>query len=170
MVDLPDFVSRSQTCCFTGHREIANNTAYLIPSVLKDVLRKLISRGATRFLTGGAMGFDTIAALCVLELKEEFPQVKLELILPCRDQTRLWNEQNRSIYNMILERADRAEYLHDKYSSSCMHDRNRRLVDLSDVCVSFCIHSGGGSAYTMAYALSLEREVINIADIIDAMA
>lgn len=156
-----------ETVCFTGHREIEAPASYLIPQKLKDVIRKLAAHGARRFLAGGAMGFDTVAALCVLELKKELPDISLELILPCRDQARTWNDRNRDLYNAILSYADRVEYLHDRYTSSCMHDRNRRLVDLCDVCVSYCIHSGGGSAYTMSYALSQGKEVINIADLID---
>ncbi len=153
--------------CFTGHREIDTASACQIPSVLKEVIRETISRGATRFLTGGAMGFDTIAALCVLELKEEFPNIRLELILPCREQAKNWNEVGRSVYNMILARADRIEYLHDTYTSSCMHDRNRRLVDLCDMVIAYCAHSGGGTAYTIAYALNQKREPVNIYDFIN---
>ena len=111
------------------------------------------------------MGFDTIAALCVLELKADFPHIKLELILPCKNQSQKWNEINRRIYDMILERADKVEYLHECYSASCMHDRNRRLVDETDVALAYLAHSGGGTAYTVAYALKCQKELINIYDI-----
>ncbi len=152
--------------CFTGHREIVKSSAQAIPSCLKALLRHLIASGARTFLAGGAMGFDTVAALCVLELKEEYPDIRLELILPCRDQTKMWNELNRSVYDSILRRADRVEYLHERYTQSCMHDRNRRLVELCDVCVAYCIHSGGGTAYTVAHALSRGKELINIAELL----
>ena len=112
------------------------------------------------------MGFDTIAALCVLELKEQYPHIKLELILPCRNQSQRWNELGKGVYDSILERADRVEYLHDTYTAGCMHDRNRRLVDLCDLVVAYCEHSGGGTAYTMAYALKQERELVNLVDLI----
>ncbi len=152
------------TVCFTGHRSIPYKDAYKIPHELKAVMEQLINRGAYRFLAGGAMGFDTVAALCVCELKEKHPHIRLELILPCRDQTRLWEEDSRRLYDMILKMADCAEYVQESYSSSCMHERNRRLVDSSEVCIAYCAHSGGGSAYTMAYALKNNKEVINIFD------
>ena len=159
-------LNRISSVCFTGHRDIPRESAYAIPSCLKTLLRNLIASGARTFLAGGAMGFDTVAALCVLELKEEYPDSRLELILPCRDQTKMWNEQNRATYNFILARADRVEFLHDRYTQSCMHDRNRRLVELCDVCVAYCIHSGGGTAYTVAHALSKGKELINIAELV----
>ncbi|MBE6583811.1 MAG: DUF1273 domain-containing protein [Ruminococcaceae bacterium] len=152
--------------CFTGHREIEISSAYLIPSALKNVLKELILRGAQRFLAGGAIGFDTIAALCVLELKAQYPHIKLELILPCRNQTQKWNDLNKDVYSAILERADKVTYLHDSYTASCMHDRNRRLVDEADVVIAYLAHSGGGTAYTAAYALKQKRELINVYDLI----
>lgn len=150
--------------CFTGHREIDAAEAKYVPSLLKDIIRELISRGATRFLAGGAMGFDTIAALCVLELKSEFPQIKLELILPCKNQSARWNDRHRLVYDMILERADRVEFLHESYTPACMHDRNRRLVDNADLVVAYLVHSGGGTAYTVAYALQSGKELVNVYD------
>ena len=154
-----------KSVCFTGHRDIDVSLAYCIPPLLKSVLRECIGRGARRFLAGGAMGFDTLAALCVLELKSEFPFIRLELILPCKNQAQKWNDINRSIYDMILERADSVEYLHESYTASCMHDRNRRLVDEADAVIAYLAHSGGGTAYTAAYALKCKKELINLYDL-----
>ena len=154
------------TVCFTGHRDL---NAYLPSSVskaLNKALRILISHGVEHFLAGGALGFDTLAALCVLELKEEFPNISLGLILPCKNQTKLWSDSNKAIYSEILKEADCVEYIAEAYTANCMHDRNRRLVDKSDICVAFFEHSGGGTAYTVAYALNQGKEVINIAELI----
>ena len=154
------------TVCFTGHRSIDYNVSVQIPKALKRCLTDLIERGAVRFRTGGAMGFDTIAALCVLELKEIYPHITLELKLPCRDQTRNWDSRSVTVYNYILKRADSVEYVSESFTASCMHERNRRLVDGSDVCVAFLNKSSGGSAYTFGYALERGLEVININDVL----
>ena len=76
------------------------------------------------------------------------------------------NAANKTIYNEILKEADCVEYIAETYTANCMHDRNRRLVDKSDMCVAFFEHSGGGTAYTVAYALKQGKEVINIAELI----
>ena len=156
--------NRITSVCFTGHRDIEPSEAKNVPALLKSIIKESISRGATRFLAGGAVGFDTIAALCVLELKREFPDITLELILPCTNQAQKWSERNRMVYEMIIERADRVEYLHQTYTPNCMHDRNRRLVDEADLVIAYLSHSGGGTAYTVAYALQNDKELINVYD------
>lgn len=153
-----------EAVCFTGHRFIQRQNALLIPTKLKAVLEELIACGATRFRAGGAIGYDTVAALCVIELQEKYPHIGLELILPCRDQTRGWTDYEKNAYTYILSRASKVEYVTDSYTSWCMHERNRRLVNGSDVCVAYLTESRGGTAYTFNYALSKGLEVINIAE------
>ena len=153
-----------EAVCFTGHRHIEKSDAFEIPARLKAILTELISKGARRFRAGGAIGFDTVAALCVLELKESYPEIKLELILPCRDQTRSWGERDRFVYDYILSRASTVEYVTDAYTPWCMHERNRRLVDGSQVCIAYLKRSEGGTAFTYSYALKKGLEVINLAE------
>lgn len=152
------------TVCFTGHRSIPREHAILLPGRLKGEIEKLIQRGARKFRVGGAIGFDTVAALCVLELKEKYPQIELDLILPCKDQTRGWNELSVKTYEYIIASADRVEYVSDYFTSWCMHERNRRLVRGSQACIAYLAHSGGGTAYTFAFALENGLEVINVYD------
>ena len=152
--------------CFTGHRSIDTALSPAISCTLNGVLHSLIDHGATDFYAGGALGFDTIAALTVLKLRRICPDIKLHLILPCKVQTKMWSERDKFVYEQILSAADSVEYVQESYTSGCMHERNRRLVDISDVCVAFCEQSGGGTAYTVAYALKNEKELINIADLI----
>ena len=153
--------------CFTGHRNIAHAVAMQLPSLLDRVLVGLCEQGATVFRTGGAIGFDTVAALKVLELKERYPHIRLELILPCRNQTEYWEETAVRTYRYILEHADSHRYLFDSYVDGCMQERDRRLVDGSDICVAYCNRSRGGTAYTFAYALRAGVEVINLHDLLD---
>lgn len=155
-----------KTVCFTGHRHIDKGLALRIPSALKELLEKYISEGAVSFRAGGAMGFDSVAALCVLELKEKYPQIKLDLILPCRNQSEQWSESSKRVYDHILKNASSVEYVCDKYTAGCMHERNRRLVDGSQLCIAYCTQSSGGTAYTYAYALKQGLEVVNIYDMI----
>ncbi len=156
-----------KTVCFTGHRDIPRDHAFALPRVLERELLDLIERGATVFRTGGAMGFDTVAALKVLELREIYPQIELELILPCRNQTERWSDADVRTYNHVLSRADRHKYLMETYVSGCMQERNRQLVQGSDVCVAYCYRNRGGTLYTMSYALKQGVEVINLAELLD---
>ena len=54
----------------------------------------------------------------------------------------------------------------ESYTSTCMHERNDRLVELGDIGVAFLEHSGGGTAYTVNHALNQEKEIINVYDML----
>ena len=153
------------TCCFTGHRKIPREHMAELHAELERVLNILIRSGVDTFRTGGAMGFDTLAALTVLDKKELHPHIRLELCLPCKDQTNGWSRENKDIYEYILSRADKVTFLHESYTPYCMHERNRFMVDGSDYCVGYCTESSGGSRKTLDYAKRKNVKVINIAEI-----
>ena len=120
---------KNQTTCFTGHRDISANERDTIQKRLESELVKLIQQDVTQFCAGGALGFDTIAAQTVLSLKEDYPQIKLIMVLPCREQTKRWSESDIKIYNHILQKTDKVVYTSEHYHRGCMHVRNRQLVD-----------------------------------------
>ena len=139
-------------CMFTGHRQINANDVTAIPHALDALLEELIDAGYTDFRCGGAQGFDTIAALKVLEKKKRYPHIKLHLFLPCKDQADRWSEHAQAVYYAVIERADSVNYLSKTYTHGCMHARNRAMVDGSDLCVAYCTSARGGTAYTVEYA------------------
>lgn len=159
---LENSVQSPLTVCFTGHRVMARQAALQLPTLLDKTIRSLYERGARTFRAGGAQGFDTVAALKVLELRDELPDIRLELILPCRDQTRGWDAASIRTYHYILAHADASRFLFDTYVEGCMLERDRHLVAGSDICVAFCTRNHGGTAYTFAHALRAGLEVINL--------
>ena len=68
---------KSQTCCFTGHRNIAPYTPDMVFEQTKAIVTLLVSKGFKYFGTGGALGFDTIAAQAVLSVKKLIPKLNL---------------------------------------------------------------------------------------------
>ena len=118
--------------------------------------------GEVIFRAGGAVGFDTLAALCVLSAKENYPNIKLHLLLPCKNQTRGWSDGDIEKYNYILSQADSVRYVSEERAAGCMLKRDRALVDGADLCIAYCRRSTGGTAYTMSYAKERGVEVKNI--------
>ncbi len=144
--------TQGYSCCFTGHRLIS---AADRPALLRDLRQTLAifaDSGVRTFICGGAIGFDTLAAQEVLRLKQDFPLVRLSLVLPCRTQADRWTAAQKKTYHAVLERADETECLFDQYVSGCMQMRNRRMVDRSDICVAYYRGTPGGTAYTVNYA------------------
>lgn len=150
------------TVCFTGHRHLQRDSLDLLAKRLARSVRYAYEHGAREFRAGGALGFDTLAALTVLDLKESCPDVRLSLYLPCRTQTRRWSERDRLIYGGILERADEVTYTSEEYTEGCMLKRNRIMVEGSDACIAYCVSLEGGSAYTVRYAKSKGLTVWNL--------
>lgn len=155
---------RERTACFTGHREISSFQSFTIRRKLKKTLQELIKQGYCYFGTGGALGFDTIAAQTVLDLRKKYPNIKLILVLPCVTQADRWNKNDREIYEYIKEQADKVVYISDQYTRGCMHKRNRHLVENSSVCICYLTQRTGGTAYTVNYALNKGLKVENIAE------
>ena len=155
---------KEKTVCFTGHRTIPMLKKWKIEKKLKETLEALIDNGYCYFGAGGALGFDTIAAQTVLELKKKYPEIKLILVLPCKNQTRGWEEKDVSVYESIIEQADKVVYTQEHYDRGCMFKRNRHLVDNSSVCVAYLTEEKGGTAYTVNYANQKGVKVINIAE------
>lgn len=92
---------KKKTVCFTGHREIPPERREELSRRLRDTLIQLIESGCLFFGAGGALGFDTLAAQAVLDLKRQYPQIKLILVLPCISQADRWEEKDRKIYAYI---------------------------------------------------------------------
>ena len=155
--------TKSITCCFTGHRKLPKDNYPTIKSNLRIAVVNYIEKGYRFFETGGALGFDTLAAQTILELKENYSQIKLILILPCITQTKSWLKDDIYEYERIKELADEVIYTSKEYTKGCMHIRNRYLVDHSSLCICYLTESKGGTAYTVKYAESKGVRVINIA-------
>lgn len=153
----------SFTCCFTGHRVIPASDIEELYRELERVLDILIRSGTTYFRTGGALGFDTLAALTILDRKNVDQRLKLELCVPCREQTNGWSDEDKRNYEYIMSRADKVTVLREQYTRGCMHERNRYMVDGSDYCVAYCTEERGGSAYTVGYARQMGVKVIDLA-------
>lgn len=154
------------SCCFTGHRFLPKEKADAIQHTLECLICELCEKGCREFISGGAIGFDIMAAETVLSLKKVFSGIKLIMALPCRDQHIKWGAADRLRYEKLLSRADEIVYLTENYVTGCMHLRNKYMVDNSELCIAYLESKGGGTEYTVNYALEKERMVINIAHIL----
>ncbi len=158
-------IEKSGTVFFTGHRAIPRKDEALLMSELYSAVGLYIVKGYDTFICGGAVGFDTMAAECVLSFRERFPHIKLILALPCRDQTVKWESlSDIAKYKDILGQADCVEYVNDFYFDGCMHQRNRWMADRAAVCIAYLKSKRGGTAYTYKYAAEKGLEMLNLYD------
>jgi len=154
---------KNQTCCFIGHRIIPENEYWGLKERLDLAIMALIGQGVCYFAAGGALGFDTMAAFSVLKLRIKYPHIKLILVLPCKRQAENWCEQDKNIYALILQEANKVVYASEHYDRTCMAKRNRYMVDKSSYCICYLAKDRGGTAYTVGYAKQKGLQILNLA-------
>ena len=160
--------NKSVTCCFTGHRTVAKYHREQTEDKVLAQIHALRDRGFTRFIAGGALGFDTMAALCVLKTAETDPDIRLILAVPCLNQTEKWSSLPDAVthlrtYKEIMGRAHEVIYTSERtYFDGCMKIRNQFMVDHADVCIAYWNGSRGGTSQTVRMAEKAGLEIINV--------
>lgn len=168
---MQDPFDRSAGCCFTGHRPTAlpgfgretHPDMQKLLYLLENAVSRALDEGVTAFYTGGAQGFDTLAAEAVLRLAGDDSAAALHLALPGRNQTESWSAEERARYEAILVRARSVWYAAEECSPSSMRRRNRYLVDHAGRCIAYLRRMRGGTLYTVNYALDSGIPVDNLA-------
>lgn len=156
----------AKKCCLTGHRpkgfpwnyrdkNCTQHKAYL--AELKRIVLELIKQnGYNYFISGCAIGADMDFAEVVLELKKQYPTIKLEAAIPCPNQDLKWSQEDKARYAAILARADARTLVSPTYNYYCMQRRNEYMVDNSETVI--CVWNGersGGTYNTIRYTSRL---------------
>lgn len=159
-------VDRTRSCFFTGHRKIPQNRKDVIYDKVKEHIEDLICKyDVKNFISGGAIGFDMIAAKAVLELKRLYPHIQLYMFLPCRDQSKLWSRNYREQYDEILSLSDEIVYVTDgPYTDGCMKKRNLKMIENAFFCIAFCTQFNSGTGFTFRNAEMSGKHIRNVAD------
>ena len=157
---------KDNTVFFTGHRSFYCPSGTQGAKKLEDLICSLYQKGYKNFIAGGAIGFDTMAAECVYRAKHKCPDMRLILMLPCKNQDAKWGYDAKRLYKITLECADKIIYVSENYNSGCMLKRNRAMVDASSLGISYCKKNEGGTAYTISYAEKNGVTIFNFANCI----
>lgn len=153
-----------KTCCFTGHRKLPSDRIESIAVRLNVEIERLIKRGVTIYYSGGALGFDQMAASIIIQKREEGQNVKLIFTLPHKKQEELWSAKQKILYKNLLAKADDIIYVSDTYDKDCMKRRNYYMIRHSDFCICALLHDKSGTFQTVKFAEKMKLEIINIAD------
>ena len=162
-------------CALTGHRPKGFPWNYRDKSckeqkeylkMLEDTIIELIEKdGFNYFISGGAIGADQDFAEIVIKLKKHYPNIQLEIAVPCPNQDVKWNSSDKARYKQILENSDLVNILSTSYTPNCMQKRNEYMVDKIDfVIVVWNGEPTGGTYNTLCYIKHLNKsyEIINL--------
>lgn len=151
-------------CCFTGHRDFPHEQMEAVLTRMTAAVDRLYKQGIRTFLVGGARGFDTIAAIQLINLRRHlYPQLKLVLVRPCTGQADRWPAQEQALYNTVRREADLDILLADHYYNGCMQKRNAFMVNHSCHLLAYVTRPSGGSYQTMNLALKKGIAIENLA-------
>ena len=154
-------------CAFSGHRYIAASHRMRIKELLVRAIRYCYAEGCREFYNGGALGFDITAAEVFLAIKDELPDARLVMILPCAGQDTKWGMEERERFKRVLYLADEVICMSPAYYDGCMQVRNRELVSRSDILIAYLGQRTGGTAYTVKLAESRGLRVFNLYPALD---
>jgi uncharacterized phage-like protein YoqJ len=124
----------------------------------------LIDQGVTNFISGGALGFDQMAASLIIAKKEMGREIRLIFALLCQNQNETWNDEQKKLYSNLLTEADEIIYISEAYTDGCMKKRNRYMVDHSGYCICALLPPRGETDQMVRYARQKGLRVINVAD------
>lgn len=174
----------NKVCCFTGHRpnklygyDIYSKEYMKLGKIIRDYIEKeLIPKGYNTFITGGALGVDTIAFLVIQKLKIKYPNLRSIIAVPFLNQSIKWNTTDIQRYEDMKKMADKVievdkemEKQGIKYSSLIgeyckqkMMDRNHFMVDKSDFIIGVWDGSSSGTKECLDYAAKKKLKGIYI--------
>ena len=133
---------------FCGHSIISNKEE--LSKKLSDTIEELIKEGADVFYLGGYGDFDILSAREVKKAKLKHKSIVSVLVLPY-----LEHRYNKELYDETVY--PDIESVPKRYAISA---RNKWMVDVSDVIVSFVDHDWGGAAKTLEYAKKRGKRII----------
>lgn len=145
-----------RTITFTGHRpdklygyNLKNEKYLKLNKLLEEILEKKITEeGYNTFISGGALGFDTVAFLSIKNLKKKYPYIKNILAIPFENQDIKWSLKDRNLYNWMksiaddivyvdtIEGYDRTNVEAGKFHRDKLMIRNEYMVDNADLLIA----------------------------------
>ena len=149
------------TVSFFGHRRIEN--AFGLERRLENIVAELIGRREyIVFLVGRGGEFDQYAASAVRRCRRSIrsDNSSLVLVLPYMNAEYRKNMQAFHDYYDEIEICESSSRTHAKRAHL---ERNRHVVDRSDLIIFYVDHDQSGAYLAMKYALKTGRNCINLA-------
>lgn len=163
-------INRDNSCCFSGYRpeklpwgsDEGDPRCSELKERIFDSAKRIHLTGIRHFICGMARGSDTFFCEAVLALREEYPAITIEAAIPCVEQPAGWRADDRARYFRLVGQCDHVTYVSRDYSRSCMHRRNRYMVDSASVLLAVFDGKRGGTNHTFNYAVRRGLEIVEL--------
>jgi uncharacterized phage-like protein YoqJ len=161
---------KNKKCCFTGHRpkslpwgyDETSADCYALKEKLFAEIQNAIQNGYDHFIIGMAQGIDTYAGEVLILCKRIYPHITIEAAIPCANQSDKWSRTAIMRYENILSWCDKKTIVSKTYTSTCMLNRNKYMVDNSSMLIAVWNGKSSGTGNTVRYAKSKNLTVVNL--------
>ncbi len=168
-MEMPTFI-KEKTCFFSGHRpykfafepEKENEFLTELKEKIAKTIRELFEGGYDTFICGGIYGFDVMCGEAVIELKKEFPHIRLVCMLPFENHHTEYPNEWQTRFLKILDACDFIDYISPVKVTGCYYDRNQKMIEESSHMVTYFDGRGGGTARVVASAQSGKLKITNL--------
>lgn len=152
---------------FTGHRpdKLGGYSPQAQTQLVKfanKTIKYMIHKydGDISCIVGMALGWDQAVALACIE-----NNIPFKAYIPFKGQESAWTASAQKEYHRILNYIGPQNVMYvcePGYESWKMQERNKAMVDDSNILVALWNGSPGGTANCVRYANDIERKVVNI--------
>lgn len=123
---------------------------------IKKKLQQTIEAYAVEWIiTSGQPGVELWAAEATLELKQDYPHLKLATLAPFYKQDDRWSDPVKELYMQIWSNSDYVDYItkREYEHSSQLRQKNQFIIDKSSAfLVLFDEYTEGSPTYYLTYA------------------
>ncbi len=163
-------ISPEISVAFTGNRDITPHRGLKCVDLdgslfecLSLRVEELYNQGKRYFLSGGAVGFDLLAAEVVLSLKGCCPEISLILVIPFAGQDAKYSQTDKLRYERVSSEAASVVIINEEgYDIAAYHLRNDFMVRHSSHIIAYSNGRGKGTQSTIKLAKKLGVEVENL--------
>ncbi len=143
-----------KSCTFFGHRD----TPASVKPLLKQTVSYLISqKGVDSFMLGYKGNFDKYALQVLAELKQEYPQIKVQFIVA------YVKELNDERIPNLFDSFDYPAMVAASPKRFAFSARNRYMGNCCDYAVVYVEHEWGGAYEATFHFLNKRKHIVNLA-------
>ncbi len=107
---------------------------------LENRIIRYIEDGVEWFVIGGQLGTELWAGEIILELKEEYPEIQLAVILPYTSFESNWNETNQELFKRVTHQADYVNFSSNKDYESPKQLRGNQVFMIRNTDGAFLVY------------------------------
>lgn len=145
----------TKSCFFIGHRDTEEA---IYPKLRALVERHVLECDVTEFIVGHYGNFDLLAAKAVMEVRKQYPQITLLLLIPYHPAERPMKTlegYNGTFYPPDQERVPR---------KLAIVRANRYMIDHVDYLIAYAWHPGSNARALLEYAQKREEKKLILID------